>query len=66
MLNQTENQHSTTLSDWCVGEPPAAWDVSFGARLAEQIRRWFGLANEQPAPTVRMPANKPANVRKAA
>ena len=28
-------------SQWCVGEPPVRWDVSFPARLAEKIWQIF-------------------------
>ena len=40
MLNQTDEPGvgGVNASDWCVGEPPVRWDVSFGARLAEKFR----------------------------
>lgn len=28
-------------NQWCVGEPPLQWDVSFGARLGEKLRQIF-------------------------
>lgn len=30
-------------SDWCVGEPAGRWDVSFGARVAEKVKKWLGM-----------------------
>ena len=41
MLNQANNQPIEQEKNWCVGEPPVRWDVSFGARLAEKIRQIF-------------------------
>jgi hypothetical protein len=41
MLNQTSEQRIGRTSQWCVGEPPLQWDVSFGARLAEKIKQIF-------------------------
>jgi hypothetical protein len=28
-------------NEWCVGEPPARWDVSFGGLLAEMVKQMF-------------------------
>jgi hypothetical protein len=42
MLNQMSDRRVGGLgNDWCVGEPPVRWDVSFGARLAEKIKQIF-------------------------
>ena len=42
MLNQMSDRRIGGLgNDWCVGEPPVRWDVSFGARLAEKIKQIF-------------------------
>ena len=42
MLNQIDDRRiELEESDWCVGEPPVRWDVSFGARLAEKLRQIF-------------------------
>lgn len=65
MLNQTQPHNLDPANQWCVGEPPLRWDISFGARLAEQIKRIFRReASDQPIqPTPRLPL-KP--VKKAA
>ena len=41
MLNQERDRRITGPDDWCVGEPPVRWDVSFGARLAEKLKQIF-------------------------
>ncbi|MDB5322726.1 MAG: hypothetical protein JWN40_4357 [Phycisphaerales bacterium] len=41
MLNQMSDRRIGLGKDWCVGEPPVRWDVSFGARLAEKIKQIF-------------------------
>jgi len=53
MLNQIDdrrigtaersNQASHRESDWCVGEPAGRWDVSFGSRVAEKLKKWLGM-----------------------
>jgi hypothetical protein len=51
MLNQTDERGvGASESDWCVGEPPVRWDVSFGARLAEKIRQIFWRDGDRAAP----------------
>ena len=41
MLNQASDRRIGLGKDWCVGEPPVRWDVSFGARLAEKLKQIF-------------------------
>jgi hypothetical protein len=41
MLNQASDRRIGLGNDWCVGEPPVRWDVSFGARLAEKLKQIF-------------------------
>jgi len=41
MLNQASDRRIGLGKDWCVGEPPMRWDVSFGARLAEKLKQIF-------------------------
>jgi hypothetical protein len=41
MLNHESDRRIGIRSEWCVGEPPVRWDVSFGERLAEKIRQIF-------------------------
>ena len=33
----TDSQHG----DWCVGNAPSRWDISFGTRLLAEVRRFF-------------------------
>jgi hypothetical protein len=40
-MTERDKKPSETASEWCVGEPPARWDVSFGGRLAEMIKNMF-------------------------
>jgi len=42
MLDQRDDRKVVNESEWCVGEPPLRWDVSFGARLAEKVKQLFG------------------------
>jgi hypothetical protein len=66
MLNQMNDRSIVTGSDWCVGEPPVRWDVSFGARLAEKIKNLFWRdAGDRPVP-VTTPKGEGAGLRKAA
>lgn len=41
MLNPENDRSVVTESQWCVGEPPLRWDISFGPRLAEKVRQLF-------------------------
>lgn len=41
MLNQESDRRIGARSEWCVGEPPMRWDVSFSERLADKIRQIF-------------------------
>jgi hypothetical protein len=41
MLNQSSNRRIDQASQWCVGNPPPKWDVSFSAKVAEKLRRIF-------------------------
>lgn len=68
MLNQLDDRRIDRDSDWCVGEPAGRWDVSFGARIAEKLRRMLGLTvtiqpRQQGMPAARREAMR---VRKAA
>ncbi len=50
MLNQMDERVGANESEWCVGEPPVRWDVSFGARLAEKIRQIFWRDGDRAVP----------------
>jgi len=41
MLNPRNDRSVVDQSQWCVGEPPLRWDISFGARLAEKVKQLF-------------------------
>ena len=59
MLNQTDERGiggGANESDWCVGEPPVRWDVSFGARLAEKIRQIFWRDGDRAVPDKKVEA----------
>ena len=38
---QMTDHRKQNENEWCVGEPPARWDVSFGGLLAEMVRQMF-------------------------
>jgi hypothetical protein len=69
MLNRaTDDRRIGIESQWCVGEPPARWDVCFGQRLAEKIRQL--LWRERVAPirnvVLKQQSSEPVRMRKAA
>jgi hypothetical protein len=67
MLNQvSEKRIGGAASQWCVGEPPLQWDVSFGARLAEKIRQIFWRDTGDRAVKVEVGDREAVVVRKAA
>jgi hypothetical protein len=43
-------------ADWCVGDAPSRWDVSFSDRLWLTLRRWFArhAASNDPVTTLRV------------
>ena len=41
--------------DWCVGDAPARWDVSFGDRIWLMVRRWFARGDDAPARSINSP-----------
>ena len=66
MLNQASDRRIGLGKDWCVGEPPVRWDVSFGARLAEKIKQIFWRdGGDRAVPMNGGPEPKPV-MRKAA
>jgi hypothetical protein len=66
MLNQASDRRIGLGKDWCVGEPPVRWDVSFGARLAEKLKQIFWRdAGDRAVPMNGGPEPKPL-ARKAA
>jgi hypothetical protein len=68
MLNQTTVERSVgSKNDWCVGEPPMRWDVSFGARLAEKVKQLFWRDTGDRAVPIKAPIQREvAGMRKAA
>jgi hypothetical protein len=62
MLNQTFSGPETELkihphmanADWCVGDAPARWDVSFTDRLWFTVRRWFARETTPTRPVMRV------------
>lgn len=42
-------------ADWCVGDAPSRWDISFSDRLWLTLRRWFARDVESSElPTLRI------------
>ena len=66
MLNQASDRRIGLGKDWCVGEPPVRWDVSFGARLAEKVKQLFWRDTGERAVPVRGAELKEGALRKAA
>ena len=68
MLNRASDRSVVDDSDWCVGEPPLRWDISFGARLAEKVKQLFWRdTGERPVPVMKQtPTGKSGTVRQAA
>jgi len=66
MLNQASDRSVGTGTNWCVGEPPVRWDVSFGARLAEKVKQLFWRDTGERAVPVRGGELKEGGLRKAA
>ena len=53
-----------TNTDWCVGDAPNQWDVSFGDRIMASLRRLFTRAHG-PVP-IKLESPEKAAKRKAA
>ena len=67
MLNQASDRSVGNGTNWCVGEPPVRWDVSFGARLAEKVKQLFWRdTGERAVPVGRSVELKESGLRKAA
>ncbi len=66
MLNQASDRSVGNGTNWCVGEPPVRWDVSFGARLAEKVKQLFWRDTGERAVPVRGAELKEGGLRKAA
>ena len=67
MLNRSDDRSVVDKSEWCVGEPPLRWDVSFGARLAEKVKQLFWRdQGERAVPIVKQTPSGKAELRRAA
>lgn len=67
MLNQMDDRSIVIQSQWCVGEPPLRWDISFGARLAEKVKQLFWRdQGERPVPVSKTVTPAREELRQAA
>ena len=67
MLNRTDDRRIVNSSQWCVGEPPLRWDISFGARLAEKVKQLFWRdQGERAVPVVKQTPPGKVELRQAA
>lgn len=66
MLNQSSHRRIDQTSQWCVGNPPPRWDISFSAKVAEKFKHWFGrrdsrlAGRDRPIPIKSKPARNAA------
>ena len=67
MLNRTDDRSIVNRSQWCVGEPPLRWDISFGDRLAQKVKQLFWRdQGERPVPIVKVTPPGKVEMRQAA